>query len=261
LACVETAAEAAFIAKLARGRTWVGASLADGKWTWLNDVPVDDKALTIEFSRTAPEIYLSWQVNQFRDTASQLLPFLCEWTPADAKDVAVAGQPAKAGAAIAQFVGEDKHTQGNWKKLYGKDGYVIQGDETRLPTYATLACESRLVTWDAKTDDRRALLRAGKDVRVAACWYEKRAPINFDLKITDGKEHTVAMYLLDWRPEGVPAKAEVIDVASGAVLDTRTVKNYGQGVYFVWRIKGAVKIQIRNADGGRHTFVSGVFFQ
>ena len=254
LICVETAEESRFLSSLVKERTWVGASLADGKWSWVNGTPLNEKIAPMEFTKRPVETFLSWDQTQFLDTEGRALPFVCEWTEKGAKE-------APAGAATAQFVAEDRHTQGNWKKLYGKDGYLLAGDESKPPAYAAVQCTGRLNTWEANTKAERALQRARGNERVAAGWYERRDSFHFDIKVSDTLEHSVALYLLDWRQAGYTAKVEILDAASGIVLDTRTVRAFDAGKYLIWKFKGSIRIRLTPAGDSRWVVASGIFFQ
>jgi len=226
------------------------------------------------------------------DATSFHLPlgFICEWDNAapGAKPEAVATtRPAGAGtqtptaptapgaepvgkvpasktapvAAAAQFVGEDNKTQGNWKRLYGKNGYMIPGDQEQLPAYATLSTSSK-AWWNRKHNtgsNTRYLQLATSDERRAGWWYANNAPVNFDLKITDGREHNVSLYLLHIK--ALPVKVELLDANTGTVLDAREVRNYTDGRYLTWRVKGHIQIRVSPVGENEKAFVSGVFFQ
>jgi hypothetical protein len=66
------------------------------------------------------------------------------------------------------------------------------------------------------------------------------------------------MYVVDWEREGRAQKVDLLDWTTGAVLDTRTVKDFGDGQYLVWNVTGHVKINITRT-GGTSGVVSGWF--
>jgi hypothetical protein len=54
---------------------------------------------------------------------------------------------------------------------------------------------------------------------------------------------------------------QLIDDATGAVLDTRTLANFSAGVYLVWMITGNVTIKVISTGGSaNNAVVSGLFF-
>ena len=86
--------------------------------------------------------------------------------------------------ATASFVGSDTATQGNWKGIYGSDGYAIFDDSTSYPAYADVTPSGKRLTWAAQSTDARALQRAATG-RIAACWYSASS-FELDVNLTDG---------------------------------------------------------------------------
>ncbi len=165
------------------------------------------------------------------------------------------------GAASAIFVKLDVDTKGSWKGRYGADGYVIAGDGQSLPAYATLSRAGHSdYLWSGGTGDERALQKAAGPDRLAACWYSG-ASFTIDVSVMDGTTHAVALYALDWDAYGPRDETiEVLDVGSGAVLDTRRVTGFTSGHYLVWSVKGRVSFRVTNNVAGRNAVIGGVFF-
>jgi len=167
--------------------------------------------------------------------------------------------------ASATFVGEDNSPQGNWKGVYGADGYNIINDAQNYPAYAQVSVTGETpFSWAGSTADARGLQKAasGSTDRIAATWY---SDTNFiiDINLTDGQEHRVAVYCLDWDGNNIRSQTiEVRDAATNAVLDTRNVDDFSSGRYLVWRLKGHVKIKVTNngVAGATNAVVSGLFF-
>lgn len=184
----------------------------------------------------------------------------------------VAVRPVAPGGT-AKFLGSDGQLHGDWNRKYGAEGFEIVGDVSKLPAYASVHyaedAEARVVdatwrgsdsqrslwTWQAKSDDRRALARpSGKD-RMAACWYGDM--IVFDLDV--GKSsRDVTMYFLDWDQQGV--REQTVQIRSGGeVLDRRTLTAFHGGKYLTWTIQGRVQVEIRKLTG-KNAVISGIFF-
>src|SRR5262249_39616023 len=53
---------------------------------------------------------------------------------------------------------------------------------------------------------------------------------------------------------------DVIDAASGTVLDSRTVSSFSGGQYLVWNVSGHVQFQVTNLVNGSNAVISGLFF-
>ena len=170
-------------------------------------------------------------------------------------------QLSTAAGAIASFTGFDTATQGNWKGVYGADGYSIANSSQSLPAYASAfaAQNQSNYTWASGTIDPRALQTGSGSGRIAATWFSGTT-FNFLLNLTDGNTHRVAVYALDWDNYGRSETIQVLDAATNAVLDSRSISAFTQGVYLVWNISGNVKINV-TTTGGLNSVVSGVFFK
>ena len=92
-------------------------------------------------------------------------------------------------------------------------------DATVLPSYATVSPNGAAWMWDASPASVRALQRASGKGRIAAAWYAGER-LSIEVNITDGRAHQVALYGLDWDTAGRSERIDVIDVATGATLDS-----------------------------------------
>ena len=163
--------------------------------------------------------------------------------------------------ASATYVTTDRTTQGNWKGVYGSDGYAIEADSTSLPSYASLAFANQATyTWNPSTTDVRAPLKAASSTdRIASCWYNNSS-YTIDLNLSGSQAHQVAFYALDWDSTTRTQTFTITDTGSGTVLDgPRALSSYNGGAYVVWNIKGHVTITL-TCTGGYNAVVSGIFF-
>jgi hypothetical protein len=164
----------------------------------------------------------------------------------------------------AAFVGLDTTIQGNWKGVYGSNGYNVINDTVAYSSYVTVTPSGvNAHTWAGSSTDVRALLKAASSTdRIAATWYTSSSPIDIDMVFNDGLQHQVAIYCLDWDST---ARAERIDIldANGVLLGTQNVSNFHNGQYLVWQMSGHVKIRVTNVNStpGFNGVVSGLFFQ
>src|SRR5205085_2273750 len=76
---------------------------------------------------------------------------------------------------------------------------------------------------------------------------------------SDGLQHNVSAYLLDWESIGRTERIDVMDVSSGAVLDSRTVTDMSHGRYLTWTLTGDVALRVVRL-GGLNAVLSGLFF-
>ena len=135
----------------------------------------------------------------------------------------------------AVFVTTDIMTQGNWKGVYGSDGFNTIDDTVQYPAYVTVNNEGApSYLWTGSTTQARALeTAASSSNRVAACWYSPTNQTSFtiDVNITDGNAHQIALYALDWDSYGgIRAdNIQIVDPSTGTVLDTESITNFQNG--------------------------------
>lgn len=164
-----------------------------------------------------------------------------------------------ASGARVTFVQADLVTQGNWKGVYGTEGFSVFGDSSKPAAFVRPAPAGKVeYTWAESTSDIRALQKAASNDRVASCWY---SPTSFtlNLSLTDGRTHRFALYFMDWDRLGRAEKVEILDPVSNAVLDSRTVSNFAGGMYLAWDLKGKINLRISRV-AGPNAVVMGWFF-
>ncbi|MDB6027914.1 MAG: N-terminal ig-like domain of cellulase [Verrucomicrobiales bacterium] len=160
----------------------------------------------------------------------------------------------------AKFVKADTTTRGNWKSVYGAEGYTIVGDVTKAPTYATVTTTGA-TGWIWKNPDSNAgspLKVSSTTARIAACWYTPTS-YTVNVKATDGKAHQLAVYAYDWDNLGRAETIEILDATTGAVLNSQSVSGFSGGRYLVWNVSGNVKVRVTRT-GGPNAVINGLFF-
>ncbi len=172
---------------------------------------------------------------------------------------AQAATTAAITAPGATFVGTDATTLGSWKGRYGADGATVVGDSVRQPVYAqTTASGTSTCIWTSSTTAARALMKAASTDRIASCWYATGS-LAIDVNITDASRHRVALYFCDWSALGRVQTIDVLDPATGTVLDTRTLSSFTGGQYLIWDISGYVRFRLTR-QAGPNAIVNGLFF-
>jgi uncharacterized delta-60 repeat protein len=157
------------------------------------------------------------------------------------------------------YVGTDSATQGNWSPTYGADGYDIMGDATKNPAYVQpVATGKQDWTWNQPTSDVRGLKTAAGSSRLGACWYGNSFSVNFNF--TDGGTHRLAIYCCDWDYAGRVETIDLIDTASGSVLQSTSLSNFGGGQYLIWDLKGNVTLRFTKVSGP-NAVINGLFLQ
>jgi len=164
-----------------------------------------------------------------------------------------------APSVAATFLNQDLLTEGNWKGVYGADGWAIANDSTAYPAYAQVNIASQFAgTWNSSTSDIRALQKGASSDRIASLW-GAWSSFTIDVNITDGGTHQIALYCLDWDSTLRSERIDVVDATNGLVLDSRTVSGFNSGQYLIWNVSGHVTFRITWL-GGANAVVSGVFF-
>jgi hypothetical protein len=168
--------------------------------------------------------------------------------------------PPPPPSATAAFVKTDATTQGTWQGAYGADGYNVVGTTASYPTYATVAPSGQSSwTWAASTTDVRALQQPGSTTtRIAATWYAGGS-FTVDVNLTDGQQHQLALYLLDWDSQGRSERVDVLDASTGSVLGSQTATGFVGGQYLVWNLSGHVQLKFTDLSGP-NAVLSGLFF-
>ncbi|HEV7302460.1 MAG TPA: fibronectin type III domain-containing protein [Tepidisphaeraceae bacterium] len=167
------------------------------------------------------------------------------------------------GGASAAYVETDVATSGNWQATYGEQGGRVFGDSSRYARYAevTPVGGGNVSLWSQSgvTSDARGLYRLDGSERVAAR-YRNADSLTFDINLTDGLEHELAVYVVDWNRQSLTQTMEILDSSTGDLLDARVVSGFGDGAYVVWRVRGHVQLRVTSAATGTDAMLSGLFF-
>ena len=179
-------------------------------------------------------------------------------TPAASTSVSVPQTSVTAGKA--QFVKVDATTQGTWKGVYGGDGAVVVGDTTQLPSYVSSVTPNAqsFWTWLGSTTEDRGLQKLSASDRIEATWYSGTT-FTVDLNLTDTSPHQVAFYSLDWENAGRAETVDILDAATGTLLDSQTLSSFWTGKYLVWNLTGHVTVRFTRT-GSLNTVLDGIFF-
>ena len=177
----------------------------------------------------------------------------------NAQGGAVYNAPGGSFSASNDTFANDTATGAN---VYGTDGYELATIKPLYPTYATVGYSgSNSFTWASTTNDPRALQKpvSSANDRLASTFYSVSQSFTIDVNLTDGQLHNVTLYALDW--DGNNGRSERIDVlsAQGAVIDSRTISSFGNGVYLTWAVQGHVKFKVTTLTAS-NAVIAGIFF-
>ncbi|HET6576243.1 MAG TPA: hypothetical protein VFG68_21760, partial [Fimbriiglobus sp.] len=158
------------------------------------------------------------------------------------------------------FAGEDAVSQGTWHGAHGADGHTLIGvGASSPPAYGQVAMTgAQEAVWAASTTDVRGVQeQALATDRVAYVW-SSPSGLAVDVDLTGGPARRVSLYLLDWTNGGRSQRVDVVDAATEAILDTRTVSGFTGGKYLSWNLSGHVRIKVTRTAAS-NVVLSGVF--
>src|SRR5207244_2411163 len=119
------------------------------------------------------------------------------------------------GSNAATFVATDTTTRGNWKGVYGAQGYMLAASGQSVPSYAVVQQSGvSNYTWADPTADARGLTKTASSDRIGATWYG--IALNTDLNVVDGQTHLVSLYMVDWESRAWTQTIAVVDSTTGA---------------------------------------------
>jgi hypothetical protein len=112
-------------------------------------------------------------------------------------------------------------------------------------------------TWAGDLNETRVLQRPTGTGRTASTWYSATS-FSTTIAIPAGSAYRIAVYGLDLDALGRAQTIEVLDAATGALLDRRSVSGFSGGQYWVWRVTRPVVLRVTR-DAGANAVISGVF--
>ena len=121
----------------------------------------------------------------------------------------------------------------------------IEGNANTMPATAAVTFSGNVDTylWAASSTDPRALQKnASTTDRIAATWYD--STFTFNLNITDGLTHQLALYVLDLDGQGRNESITISNASTHAALASHSIKVNGVGDYLVFDVSGNVNVTI-----------------
>lgn len=177
--------------------------------------------------------------------------------------------------AMAEFVGIDAETQGNWKGRYGSDGFYIVGDWTSennptMPPYFEFNGGSfykQAGHGDRPVDKDQFLLKSAQGAQQRVGFPPGSGYVNdqqeYLLEFIDGNKHKLTLYAAGSHGNGYATHIKLVDASTGDVLDQRKLiaKGDDQGRYISWVVSGAIRLHYDKVEGkGFGNYLNGFFF-
>lgn len=163
----------------------------------------------------------------------------------EATATTLSASPAFTSAA---FLAADTATLGNWIGKYGAEGWNLFTGPSSVPANVQFSSNTgSLYQWSDQTSDTRALQKP-LGGRVMGATFSNTS-FTFDLAFLDGAAHKLTLCFVDWDRSGRSQTVELLDPATGTVLDSRTVSNFQNGTYLSWRVTGALRVRCTRLAG------------
>ena len=164
--------------------------------------------------------------------------------------------------ALGVFTGEDRSTRGKWIDVYGADGDVRFGIGQVLPSYATVTTGQTATSTVLKSNSSNRTALEDLDLAVNRgneAFLTGPGVVEFTTALTGTSERVISLYMADYNRRNRVQRVDVLDPNSGALLDTRVVRNFRDGVYLSYTTSTSLTFRITNLAGDSPV-VSGVFF-
>ena len=205
-------------------------------------------------------------------TPAQLKAALLDGVTPDAALGSVNGTAAKVrtgGVANAfnavknildQYVSTDTVREGNWSGFYGAQGAYIVGDTSAFPSFAAVTLDGAATQIvKSSTNYPVALNKISDPADRIEAYDASTTTESINIDFTDGVAHRTRLYVADYDKQKRSELIQILDTASGQVLDSESVTDFKKGEYLAWDLRGSVTIKITNTGGPSAVF-SGLFF-
>ena len=167
-------------------------------------------------------------------------------------------QISSPSSGALRFLGADFTTQGNWRGTLGRNGFFVAEDwKSMAAGFQVTPIGAASHIWAYNVSDVAALQKFSSSGRIASCWYASGA-YEFDVQVPDGLATQLAIYFLDWDAAGRVQQVQLLSRSTGAVLDTREVREFKTGVYLKWELTSGVRVRLSRFTGP-NAVASGIF--
>ncbi|WP_270564244.1 hypothetical protein [Clostridium beijerinckii] len=165
----------------------------------------------------------------------------------------------------AKLLSIDTTSQGTWINSFGKDGYAIIGSHAKYPIYADIRYKNaEYYRFPDTSNDNRALQNPNdSNDRILAIMCN---PDSFEMQmcISGPNEKMITLYLVDFDCHEREVYIEVLDEDNKQIILTHTVRDFNNGIYLTFAIKGRINFRFKNVSNNKTLYqnavLSGVFF-
>ncbi len=145
-------------------------------------------------------------------------------------------------SGTASFIGKDCMTRGNWKKRYGKMGYDLFGNASKLPASCVVTyIGDTLRVIDEDSDRPVALQKKQGKGRIEAV---RTSVLHQLIDVEVPKETLISLYFADYQEKNCQEVIDVIDVHTKRILASQLLNDFAEGTYLSFAVNGHVQFRI-----------------
>ena len=153
---------------------------------------------------------------------------------------------SNAPSGIVKFLNKDEVTQGNWTSRYGTLGYEVFGCQL-VKEKNNVKIEyvgDELVVKDGNAVKSNALLYPNdKSKRIQAVRTSRLHQL-IDINVSEEKPLKISLYFADYENKNIQMLVDVIDVNTKQVLHSTILKDFVEGVYLSYSMKGHLQVRL-----------------
>jgi len=165
---------------------------------------------------------------------------------------------------LAQFIGFDRYTQGNWRTMYGNAGYAFFGTniELNLPFWVN-SVKYRVnnkVDWTLNTADPRALANISNPNTHKIGAILGSCTQTVDIYLQNNTPYQIALYFVDWDTSERRQVVELHDFKSfDLIAPSQIVQSFSGSVYAIYKYNASIRIRLLQMKGAA-SVLSAIFF-
>lgn len=152
--------------------------------------------------------------------------------------------------AAVRVLGEDWHSIGNWKGIYGSEGYSIPSHAHATPHYVRVTpIGVREFVFQSTSSDPRALQRVDNNNRTMTTYVETGG-FSFGFDYLDSEWHRLGLYFCDYNDGRRSHRLEVLDGANtNIVLQTLDIRDFTPGFHLTLGVRGPLLLRFIRVGG------------
>lgn len=172
-------------------------------------------------------------------------------------------------SSIANFVGTDSKTMGNWATVYGADGFIMPRyfygrDCQAFPNYISAVEYGRLTghqfsTWNTSTDSSLLTSPISYCARYLGA-VETSGVDSITVYVNDAHTHELAIYACDFDKAGRQQSIEILDLEDHVLSPAQKMTAFEKGCWLRYKFSGSFKLRLTNLNHATTAALSALMF-